>query len=161
MQDQEARMNERLDAMQTVPMVDPVSKYGVGVKRGSNSEKWTYQRNQANKLFGTKFNSAEDVRQFQITHGLAGDGMLGQDTLNALNKEYGKNIRLSQIRFVPRQPAPVVPTPEPVEQPAVSSTPAQPANPLRAAFWPYNRPAGYSWSFPSYTTTPFTFQFNK
>ena len=75
-------------------------KYGTGVKKGSNSAKWTYQRNKANELFGTKFNSAEDVRQFQINHGLKGDGMLGQDTLRKLNEEYNENIKFSQIRYV-------------------------------------------------------------
>lgn len=70
------------------------------IKPAANNGKQSAYRTKANSLFGTNFNTAEDVARFQSEHGLTVDGMLGQNTLNKLNELYKKNIGWNQIALV-------------------------------------------------------------
>lgn len=76
------------------------SNINKSIKPSANNKKWTYQRQQAAKLFKeVKLDTAEDVAKFQTEHGLTVDGMLGSKTLDKLNEIYETNISINQIKY--------------------------------------------------------------
>lgn len=76
------------------------NNYNLNIKSGANNVKWKQRRSKAAKLFNRDdLNTAEGVANFQQAHGLKVDGMLGIETLNALNEVHDKNYKLSDLGF--------------------------------------------------------------
>lgn len=79
------------------------------IKKASTNRKYTYQRNKANKLFeDIDLNSPESVAAFQqqynsqdddSSNDIKVDGLLGPQTLKALNQSYNQKYELKDIAY--------------------------------------------------------------